>query len=63
MKEDKNRLMQQVQLLLEQNEMSVEANKSMLTPLPGGSDRRFFRLRGEKDLIVMVTPTAKEVTE
>jgi aminoglycoside/choline kinase family phosphotransferase len=63
MKDDKTELVKQTRTLLEESEMDIDLDEDGLTLLPGGSDRRFYRLKGKEQLIIMVVPTAEEVKE
>jgi aminoglycoside/choline kinase family phosphotransferase len=63
MEEDKNGLRQRIRSLLQRSQLDVDVHSDMLTLLPGGSDRRFYRLQGARTRIIMVAPTENEIVE
>lgn len=55
--------LQHVQMLLDKSGMEYRVGESRLSKLPGGSDRRFYRLSGRKRFVIMVAPTGREVKD
>jgi len=64
MKEQRKlQLIKGVNQLLDKKSLLRVKQSAAITYLPGGSDRFFFRLIDKGSLIIMVTPTKKEVRE
>jgi aminoglycoside/choline kinase family phosphotransferase len=61
---DKNgKLVERMMLLLRKKPTREGREKGRLVLLRGGSDRKIYRFRSERDYVVMVSPTAREVNE
>ncbi len=58
-----NVLTEQVQELLLKSRRDIAAHAGALTLLPGGSDRKFYRLGETETVILMVTPTSDDAEE